>query len=255
MLITTRCMAVLDRMPAFAKKERNTEKQMESMLDATDGSPAISSPAPAPVVPATPTAPQPAPEMDLLSDILGGSAPAPAVPTGVPATPPPAAGGMDSMLMDLLGSGPPAPSPAPATPDVLSGMMGGMSMGGGGAPGAFAPFQAFSKGGLTAMFAVTKDPNNASISLIEATFNNSNPVAIDGLNFQVAVPKYMKLQMSPASGTNVPAMNGGSVKQSFKVMNSMHNQKPLLLRIKVDFSMNGQAFSETGQVDNFPAGC
>ena len=156
------------------------------------------------------------------------------------------------MLMDLLGSGPPAPAPAPM--DAVAGMMGGMSMGGA-APGGFAPFQAYSKGGLTIMFAVTKDPGNPSITTVESTFTNGNPAAIDGLNFQVAVPKYMKLQMSPASGTSVAPMNSGNVSQTFKLANSLHGQKPILLRIKIDFSINGQAFSETGQVDNFPAGC
>ncbi|KAL1529341.1 hypothetical protein AB1Y20_000295 [Prymnesium parvum] len=244
---------VLDRMPAFAKKQRNVEKQLETMRsDVSDSSPAMAA-APSPP-PSMPAARAPAPEMDLLSDILGGS-PAPAAPTGMAhaAAPPASAGGMDSMLMDLLGGSSPAPAPAPAM-DMVSGMMGGMSMGG--APqGGFAPFQAYSKGGLTAMFSVSKDPNNASITSIEATFTNSNGVSIENLNFQVAVPKYMKLQMSPASGTSVAAMNSGTVKQTFKVANSMHGQKPILLRIKLDYSMNGQPVSDTGQVDNFPPGC
>jgi AP-1 complex subunit gamma-1 len=105
------------------------------------------------------------------------------------------------------------------------------------------------------MFSVSKDPGNPSITTIEAIFTNQNPMPIDSLNFQVAVPKYMKLQMSPASGTQVPPMNGGSVKQVFKVANSMHGQKPILLRIKIDYAVNGQPVSEQGQVDNFPAGC
>lgn len=146
------------------------------------------------------------------------------------------------------------PTLPPSGMDVMTAMMGGPAMSVS-SPGVFAPFQAYSKGGLTAMFSVSKDPGNPSITTIEATFTNANPVSIDNLNFQVAVPKFMKLQMSPASGTQVPAMNGGSVKQVFKVANSMHGQKPILLRIKIDFSMNGQAYSEQGQVDNFPPGC
>ena len=57
-------------MPAFAKKERNTEKALEPI----GGDYPESSSAPAPAVPmmaAAPAAPAPAPEMDLLSDILG----------------------------------------------------------------------------------------------------------------------------------------------------------------------------------------
>merc|ERR1719473_2598990 len=100
---------------------------------------------------------------------------------------------------------------------------------GGGAGGGMAPFTAFSKNGLQCSFACSKDPNNASVTLVDATFTNANPAPIGGLNFQVAVPKYMKLQMTPASGTTVAPMNGGSVKQVFKVANSLHGQKPILL--------------------------
>lgn len=136
----------------------------------------------------------------------------------------------------------------------MAAMMGGPAMGMG-APGGYAPFQAYSKNGLTATFVVSKDPGNQSITNIDASFTNSNPVPIDNLNFQVAVPKFMKLQMTPASGTQVAPMNGGAVKQVFKVANSMHGQKAILLRIKIDYSINGQPVSEQGQVDNFPPGC
>ena len=64
----------------------------------------------------------------------------------------------------------------------------------------------------------------------------------------------MKLQMSPASSSTVPPSNSGKVTQTFKVANSMHGQKPVLLRIKIDYSAGGQAVSEQGQVDNFPPG-
>jgi len=63
----------------------------------------------------------------------------------------------------------------------------------------------------------------------------------------------MKLQMSPASSSTVPPNNAGSATQLFKVANSMHGQKPVLVRIKIDANVNGQNTSDTGQVE-FPAG-
>ena len=69
----------------------------------------------------------------------------------------------------------------------MAGLMGGMSMGApmGSAPaappGAFAPFQAWSKNGLTIMFACTKDPANASVTNIEASFTNGTPAPFEGL--------------------------------------------------------------------------
>jgi AP-1 complex subunit gamma-1 len=141
--------------------------------------------------------------------------------------------------------------------DAMSAMMGGPAMALGGAPaapGGFAPFTAFNKHGLLVTFSCSKDAASPSVTAIEAIFTNSLPVPIGALNFQVAVPKYMKLQMSPASGNVVPPNNSGKVTQLFKVANSMHGQKPVLVRTKIDFNASGQAFSETGQVDSFPAG-
>ena len=76
---------------------------------------------------------------------------------------------------------------------------------------------------------------------------------IGSLNFQVAVPKYMKLQMSPASASTVPPNNAGKVTQLFKVANSRHGQKPGLVRLKLAANVNGQMASETGQGE-FPLG-
>jgi len=121
-------------------------------------------------------------------------------------------------------------------------------------PGSFAPFTAFNKNGLLITFTCSKDPANPSVTSIETTFTNSTPAPIGNLNFQVAVPKYMKLQMSPASSTTVPPNNAGNATQIFKVANSMQGQKGVLVRIKLDYSVNGQMLSETGQVDQFPAG-
>lgn len=121
-------------------------------------------------------------------------------------------------------------------------------------PGTFAPFTAWEKGGLQITFVCSKDPANLSVTNIEASFLNASPAPMDALNFQVAVPKYMQLKMTPPSSTSVPPNNSGKVTQLFKVANSLHGQKPVLLRVKIEYSSMGQAVSETGQVDSFPPG-
>jgi AP-1 complex subunit gamma-1 len=114
--------------------------------------------------------------------------------------------------------------------------------------------QLYGQAGLQIMFMATKDPSNPSVTRVEATFNNSTGGDMEGLNFQVAVPKYMQLQMKPPSSTAVTAGSSGSVKQLFQLANSMHGQKPIVLRVKIDYNTMGRAVSETGQVDNFPPG-
>ena len=250
-------------MPAFAKKERNKDVF-------GDGPSMIGSPAgtigAAPTTPAVgasiaaPAPPAAAAEIDLLQDILGGAGSSPAaqpVGGGMPAAPPPGVGGGTVDLLGLLGS--PAPAGPPSTPPAAMGGLGGMdamigmSMGIS-PPGSFAPFTVWNKNGMTIEFVCTKDSSNASITNIVASFTNGTGAPFDGLNFQVAVPKYMQLKMTPPSSPSVPPSNSGKTKQQFKVANSMHGHKPVILRVKIEYTTMGQLISETGQVDNFPPG-
>ena len=92
------------------------------------------------------------------------------------------------------------------------------------AAGGVPPFVAYNKNGLAINFAPSKDPANPSVTQVEAT-TNSSPMPIAGLNFQVAVPKYMKLRMTPARNA-VPPNGSGTVTQLFKVANSMQGRSP-----------------------------
>jgi len=188
---------VLERMPAFEKKKRGPPEGMESRdsLMGDDERPASSPAVPVQALPSA--APAPAPENDLLSDLMGlglGEAPAPAPsPMGGAPAPPAAAGGMDSMLMDMLGGGAPAPAPAPAGVPP-AGMGGGLMdvMGDvmGGAPPANPSFQAYSKNGLTIQFTCTKDAN-PSVTIVDAAFSNAQGSPMTGFSFQapaVAAP-------------------------------------------------------------------
>jgi len=259
-------IGVLERMPAFAKKERTSEEGTICVTTASTGTSEAFVDASVPatsvvVVPATP-------EMDLLSDILGSSPATIVACAGAsPAPPLSGVGGMDSMLMDFLGSaGPPARPEAPSGLAPVVGMAAMTIMEGIAptvdtstiattlAPGMFAPFTAFNKNELLITFTCSKDVSNPSVTLIEATFTNFAQVPMSSLNFQVAVPKYMKLHMSLASSSTVLPHNAGNVTQTFKVANSLHGQKPVLVRIKLDYSVNGKVISETGQVDSFPVG-
>ena len=64
----------------------------------------------------------------------------------------------------------------------------------------------------------------------------------------------MQLQIKQPTSTTVPPGGAGGVTQLFKVANSMHGQKPLVLRIKIEYQTMGSTVSEMGQVDNFPPG-
>ena len=48
--------------------------------------------------------------------------------------------------------------------------------------------------------------------------------------------------------------NSGKTTQQFKVANSMHGQKPVVLKVKIEYNTMGSQVSEMGSVDQFPPG-
>jgi AP-1 complex subunit gamma-1 len=101
-------------------------------------------------------------------------------------------------------------------------------------------------------FSAAKDGGNASVTNVNMTITNSGPQPLADFVFQAAVPKYMKMQMQPASSSTVPPNGAGVVTQLLKLANSMQGQKPIVIRIKIEYSVGGSKVSETGEVANFP---
>ena len=70
---------------------------------------------------------------------------------------------------------------------------------------------------------------------------------------QAAVPKFMQLKLAPASGSMLAP--GGSITQRISVTNSMHGQKPLVMRLRIGYATPvGGATMQQAEVKNFPAG-
>ena len=68
-------------------------------------------------------------------------------------------------------------------------------------------------------------------------------------SLQAAVPKSMKLDLSPPSGTTLAA-NGGAITQMLEVKNP--NKAVLKMRLKVSFSRGGLPVQDQAEVSNFP---
>lgn len=58
------------------------------------------------------------------------------------------------------------------------------------------------------------------------------------------MPKYIALELQAASSTTVPPGSAGVVTQLVKLTNSLHGQKPLLLKLKVDYVGGGGPVSD-----------
>jgi AP-1 complex subunit gamma-1 len=112
--------------------------------------------------------------------------------------------------------------------------------------------------GLSIEFECLKpDAMNKQKSTLIAHFSNSTGGPIVGLNFQVAVPKFVTMQMEPPSSTTVPATspaNGQRVTQKIHVTNTMLGSKNLMLKVKISFSSGGQQQEHMATCAGFPPG-
>jgi len=113
---------------------------------------------------------------------------------------------------------------------------------------------AFDKNGLFIVLELSKpNPSTPNLTRILTKFSNNNPYTIEGMSFQAAVPKYLKLEMLPASSTTIPAGSNAAVTQEIKVTNTMQGEKNIMLKLKINYKVNGSPIEELVQVSSFPA--
>ncbi|CAI5958077.1 unnamed protein product [Closterium sp. NIES-64] len=179
---------------------------------------------------------------DLLLDLLSlGDAPAPPAAAAAPAAMPAAA--IDPLAGLMGGAAPtlitPTPAPAPFAPAAAAAAVdpfGGFAA----APAAaaapsFPGIVALESRGLRITFEFAKDPAAPQSTTISASYTNSSPSPLTDFVFQAAVPKFMQLQLEAASGAVVPASNSGSVTQTMRITNTLHGQKPLVMKLRVSY--------------------
>ncbi|KAE9614420.1 putative adaptor protein complex AP-1, gamma subunit [Lupinus albus] len=105
---------------------------------------------------------------------------------------------------------------------------------------------------LRLMFDFSKQTRNSQTTIIQATFMNLSSNVYTDFVFQAAVPKFLQLQLDPASSNTLPASENGSITQSMRVTNSQYGKKSLVMRIRIAYKINGKDTLEEGQISNFP---
>merc|ERR1712137_1144447 len=197
-----------------------------------------------------PASHSPAPSGGNLLDLLSSPAPS-AAPTNTPA--PTSSGGG---LLDLMGGGNnPVPSAygsggPPAAISPTSSPAGSFGSANSGIPS----ITAFEKSGVKIQFAFMKQPGQQHVTLINAIVTNATPTPLNNFTIQVAVPQYMKVQMGQTSGNLVPPNNSGQLTQQIKILNPMYGQQPTVMKLKLDFVVNGRPVGDLVTVTNFPPG-
>jgi AP-1 complex subunit gamma-1 len=220
-----------------------------------------------------------------LDDIFGSPSPTPApgatMGTGITTPPqPPSTGGGGSvdMLADVFGASTtlsptpipssntvpplltPSPGVGPSVTPVMSGtddLLGSLSAPASSAPTptATAPQSviAFDKNGLTISMDLSKpDPLNPAKTELLCRFGNSTTANFTGLQFQAAVPKYLKLELKPPSSSTVSASSQGKTTQVIVLTNNMQGEKSIMLKLKIAYSVGGSKIEEMAQVNSFP---
>lgn len=139
------------------------------------------------------------------------------------------------------------PSTAPIV-DLLDGLSNHVSV------SDFPSIIAFETNSLKISFSFTKLPGMQHVTQIKATFTNKSSNTYTDFIFQAAVPKFIQLQLDPASSSTLPASGNGSITQTLSVTNSQHGQKPLAMRIRMAYKVNNQDLLEQGQITSFPPG-
>jgi len=217
-----------------------------SMLDTSSSSTA----APPPAKPTTNTVPD-------LMDLFGSSS------SSTPATTSTAASS-HAAPFDLFGMSSSLPSTTPAASTATSTSSSSLDLFG--APSSSSPSttstpagvqtfpsaRVFDNGGLSITFNYSRPLSNPSELSVTASFNNSTPHEMSEFDFQVAVLKHLQLKMQPATATTIPPHSSGAVTQKLVLTNSMHGKKKIVIRIKVDYKINGQPKTETAQISKFP---
>jgi AP-1 complex subunit gamma-1 len=91
----------------------------------------------------------------------------------------------------------------------------------------------------------SKPEEDMSVTQIETSIHNVSSSPITNFRLQVAVQKYMKVQLYPASGSSIAP--GSCITQQIKVTNSQHGSKEIVLRLKIDYLIGGETRSKVTQ--------
>eukprot|EP01132_Coremiostelium_polycephalum_P006798 gene6798-8434_t len=107
-------------------------------------------------------------------------------------------------------------------------------------------FPAYQKNGVSLTYECSKpQPNNLQITQINMVATNTSSNTMTNFLIQAAIPQYLTIQLLPPSSTTLPANGTADITQTVKLFNKMHGKKPILIRLKVEYTVNGQTFSET----------
>jgi AP-1 complex subunit gamma-1 len=76
------------------------------------------------------------------------------------------------------------------------------------------------------------------VHAIKIYYSNKTAMPMSQINLQVAVQKYMKLEILPATSSMMQPLAQNGITQDMKITNTLEGQKPLALKIKVNYGFD-----------------
>lgn len=181
---------------------------------------------------------------DLLSDIFGSSKPATSSTMSAPAkstnqsildqfaaVPSKPVAPASNSIGDLLGSSAPAPASASS-----------LSLG--------SPIEAFNKSPIQLTFQPISQDAPGTVSIQAKFVNSSMTSSVSDVNLQIAVPKTQRLQLQSLSSATIAP--GQTATQSLKISGTPGGN--VKLRLRIMYTVDGQAVKEQVDFGKFPAG-
>jgi len=214
------------------KKKKRKRKKNQKEKNKSPSPPVVNVLLPGPMTMNKSTAPapvvtQPNPTDDLL-DLLGICSAPPTKPVNHSTT------AADDLLASVLGAAPTAAKKVAGPESPPSTLP--------------APRKVFDKHGVSITFSFHPAPR-PSLTRIMAVASNKNASSVEGYSLLVAVPKYITMEMKPATGTVLGPHSSNTVSQRMQLENQSHGSSPLMIRIQVTMTINGQKYVEVEQVD------
>lgn len=101
--------------------------------------------------------------------------------------------------------------------------------------------------GIQVTFDFSKpQPAAPQFTLVTVNFSNTGAQPITDVELKLSLPKYLKMQLLPISSTSL-APFGGAATQQIKLANSAQGQKGLLMRLRLEYKINGEAKAELAE--------
>ncbi|CAL1283387.1 unnamed protein product [Larinioides sclopetarius] len=122
-------------------------------------------------------------------------------------------------------------------------------------PGTLPPLNLHEKNGLNVVIHFGKDSPRPDITVMVVSTMSKNSSPVKNVSFQAAVPKSMKIKLQPPSATDLPPHNPilppAAITQVMLLANPQ--KENVRFKYKVNYTINGQDYTDIGEVDSLLA--